>query len=48
MPGISHSLDEDHVVIPGVDIHLSDSELEYLHVHHEPLQRSDNNGVDII
>ena len=45
--GISHSLDEDRVVIPEVDIHLSDSELEYLHMHHEPLQRSDNNGVDI-
>lgn len=45
--GISHSLDEDRVVIPEVDIHLSDSELEYLHMHHEPLRRSDNNGVDI-
>ena len=26
---------------------MSDSELEYLHMHHEPLRRSDNNGVDI-
>lgn len=48
IPSISQSLDEvDGVVIPEVNVHLSDSELEFLQTHYEPLRRSDINGVDI-
>ena len=47
MPSISQSLDTDGVVVPEVDVHLSDSEVNYLQTHYEPLRRSDSNGVDI-
>lgn len=47
MLGTTETLDEDGVIVPEVNINLSDSELDHIQAHYNPLQRSDNNGVDI-
>ena len=39
--------DIDGVVVPDIDINLSDADIQYLQGHYNPLQSSDYNGVDI-
>lgn len=39
--------DQESIVVPEIEINLSDQELEYLQEHYNPLQRSDCNGVDV-
>ena len=39
--------DIDGVVVPDIDINLSDADIQYLQGHYNPLESSDYNGVDI-
>jgi len=39
--------DQESIVVPEIEINLSDQELEYLQEHYNPLQRSECNGVDV-
>ena len=42
-----YNSDEDRVVVPEIDINLSDADFQFLQSHYNPLQSSDYNGVDI-
>lgn len=45
--GSNSYLDENGVVVPEIDINLSDAEFQFLQRNYNPLQSSDYNGVDI-
>ena len=45
--GNTYCLDDEGVIVPDIEFDLNDSELDYIQAHYNPLQISDNNGVDI-
>ncbi len=44
--GVS-SIDYGGVVVPEIDINLSDQQLAYIQHNFNPLQQSDINGIDV-
>ena len=43
----SFGQDMVHVIVPEIDLNLSEQEVQYLQEHFYPLERSDSNGVDV-